>query len=173
MIQQLVFCCLLMSAPPSTCGDPLAQDVARAATEGWKGWSVVTLGDLRADDQKIVLERWGTEPCPGIAIGHFVSVSTTSVAILLQRGEGPTRSEMIVVGTRDASGRTRWHTATRESGAAVPSVLRTLGPGTYKDRMTGRPYHVQQDAVVYEQLESGALLLFHSRGRFEAISLAF
>jgi hypothetical protein len=173
MIQPLIFCCMLIGGAPPTCGNPLGQDVVRAASERWKDWAVVTLADLRTDDQEIVLKQSGNEPCPGIAVGHFVSASTTSVAILLQRKQGATRLEMVVVGTRAGSGKTRWYTATRESPAAASSVIRRLGPGTYKDRITGRPYEVHHDAIVYEQLESGALLLFHSRGRFKAITLSY
>jgi hypothetical protein len=80
---------------------------------------------------------------------------------------------MVVVGTPDAAGHLKWRTASRKSVTSIASIIRTVKPGVYKDRATNRPYHVMQDAIVYEQLESGTLLLFRSGDEFTSITLTF
>jgi hypothetical protein len=80
--------------------------------------------------------------------------------------------EMVVVGTPDGNQRLRWQIAAPESAAVVSSIIRSVGPGTYRDSDSARVHRITQDAIAYERLEAGALLLFHADGRFKSIVLA-
>lgn len=171
MIVQVILFSLLTSLPQG-CEDRLGREAARQAVDRWPGWSVVKLEDLSADDRNIVGQRWGGGFCPGVAVGHFVSTARRSAAILLQRLEGTRRREMVVVASSRRDGELRWETASPPTLSDVVSVLRTVGPGLYKDARN-RPYRIRRDAIVYEQVESGTALLFHSSGRFTAVAIAF
>jgi len=91
---------------------------------------------------------------------------------LLQRREEGKRLEMVVVGHATGRDGINWYTASPPTPSAVVSIIRTIGPGVYKDSRQ-RTHRIAHDGIVYEQLESGALLLFYSSGGFKAIILSF
>jgi hypothetical protein len=160
----------LIFLPGSACNTDRVQAFMQAATEHWKGWSVVSLRDLSPADQTALAQRWGDDACPGIAVGHFIADSFESVAVLLQQGNGPARREMVVVGTMASPRDIAWRVASPARPAAAASDIRTVGPGTFTDRVSGRVHTTSQDAIAYEPAGSEVQLLLKDGRGFKAIS---
>jgi hypothetical protein len=160
----------LILLPGSSCNADRVQTFKHAATEHWTGWSIVLLRDLRTADQTAFVQRWGDEACPGIAVGHFIADSFESVAVLLQHGDGPARREMVVVGTATSPKDIAWRVASPAHPSVAASDIRTVGPGTFTDRVSGRVHTTSQDAIAYEPAGSEVQLLVKDGRGFNAIS---
>jgi hypothetical protein len=160
----------LMLLPGSECKADRLQAFMHAATEHWTGWAVVSLRDLSTADQTALVQRWGDDACPGIAVGHFIADSFESVALLLQRGDGPARREMVVVGTATSPKDIAWRVASPARPSTAASDIRTVAPGTFTDRVSGRVHTTSQDAIAYEPAGSDVQLLLKDGRGFKAIS---
>ena len=160
----------LIFLPGSACKADRVQAFMHAATEHWTGWSVVSLRDLSAADQTALVQRWGDDACPGIAVGHFIADSLESVAVLLEQGDGPARREMVVVGTATSPKDIAWRVASPAHPSTAASDIRTVGPGTFTDRVSGRVHTTSQDAIAYEPAGSDVQLLLKDGRGFKAIS---
>ena len=169
MLHTLVLGTLFL-LPGSACNADRVQAFMHAATEHWTGWSVVSLRDLSPADQTAWVQRAGDEACPGIAVGHFIADAFESVAVLLQQGDGPARREMVVVGTATSPRDIAWRVASPAHPSPAASDIRTVGPGTFTDRVSGRVHTTSQDAIAYEPAGSAVQLLLKDGRGFTAIS---
>jgi len=170
MFQAVVLGALLL-LPGSSCNADRVQAFMHAATGHFTGWSIVSLSDLRTADQTALGQRRGDDDaCPGIAVGHFIADSFESVALLLQQGDGPARREMVVVGTATSPKDIAWRVALPAHPSAGASDIRTIGPGTFMDRVSGRVHTTSQDAIAYESAGADVQVLLKDGRGFTAIS---
>jgi len=80
---------------------------------------------------------------------------------------------MVVVGVSIKNGGMQWHAASKGTAAVAASIIRTVRPDEYKEWIERHVSNRGRDAIVYEQIESGAQLLFYGGGQFKSTVLSF
>jgi hypothetical protein len=166
----IFFCTFLpaCAAAQDTCSlDQIPANVRSRMTQRFPGWKIVSLQDLRADDQNI----WRTshpKECPGYATGHFSSAEQLSYAFNLFRDNGKQLFAVLLV--IDAAGPDyKIHVLSKPQVVAFMSVVYSQPPGRLTDFAGTRQLTTSLSVIAYETLEAGQLVYFWSNGRYHSI----
>jgi hypothetical protein len=131
------------------------------------GWALVTLLDLRLDDQKI-WKKTNPNMCPGYVAGNFQSIDRLSYAFNLFRKDHGKFFEVLLV--IDPEGEDyRLHVLSKPQEAAILGVVTRHPPGVYTDSYETRRIKAEFNVISYEQLEAGQLVYYWVNGRYHSI----
>lgn len=144
---------------------PLGHQVAQS----WKGWRLMQLSDLRADDQDLWRKKWGNR-CPGLASGHFVNPDSLVYAVSLVDPKGSRQAIILASPRSDGSFTTQ--VISPASRFAAFSVVHTLPPGRYNEVEGGRKVRTKLDSIAYETIEAGMVMFYEENGKFRMLQLS-
>lgn len=131
-----------------------------------RSWKIVTLADLRHDDQRIWTEKFGST-CPGVAAGHF-DPSPSSYAVTLIQHRDRNLYQMLAVLKR-VGGIYRLSTLSPAAQTDVISIVAKLPPGKYSDPEESVHIESKFDVISYEVIESGAEMYYWQNGHYRSL----
>lgn len=157
---------------PNACVASLPKELTARLGAAYKGWRVLELSDLVADDQAIWKQTWDAKSCPGVATGNFKGTGTASYAIALIHQADSARSEKLILA--DKSGGTyRLTELYSENIVSNFAVVRKGPPGQYKDFYDRtKPITIRTDTAIYEHIEASAIAFYAKGNVFEKVLIS-
>lgn len=143
--------------------------VDESLQKSFPGWRIVSLEDLRLDDQGLWAKAH-SDDCPGVASGHFQSRTSQALAVTAFRAsDGGLQQMLLVANTND--GKYTLRVLDSPQKVAYLSVVSRVPSGEYSGS-TGKKVKVQGDSILYEAIESGSVLYYFEHGKYRSESLA-
>jgi hypothetical protein len=162
----------VVDAAEKGCGGiELLDPVKRYLTRAYPNWGIVDLPDLLERDRELWMRKEGRR-CPGVAAGQFKDVSQLSYAVLLTRGKGKAREELIVVLTPTSRGGVDASVASKPVQVNRAHVLRKLPGGKYQSVDGPECLETKLDVFMYESIESWALVFAWNGRRFISVTVS-
>jgi len=143
----------------------VTNNVVVAVSKQFDAWQVVTVNDLRPEDQKLWRQAHG-EACPGYAEGNFQSGDRKSFAVTVFQKHPALRQMLVVVNFKD---KVPVITLLRKAQeVAYLSVVSQLPPGKYP-ALDESAIALSRDSISYEAIEAGTLIFYFKNGAYHSI----
>lgn len=155
-------------------GATVPTPISELLNDKFPQWRPKRISDMDADNQRFWLEGRNGETCPGIAIGHFESVSRLSYAFLLVPRSNPSGGYKVVIFSKDASKDVYSSTLLDHADEQTYSgiVIFRAEPGKYKDLTGKNSIQIRTDVLYLEWIEKGAQLYYWSAGRYHKLQVS-
>jgi hypothetical protein len=137
--------------------------------KSFPGWRIVSLEDLRLDDQGLWAKAHPGD-CPGEASGHFQSKTSQALALMAFRASDGGLQQMLLVASAN-DGKYSFQVLDGPQKVAYLSVVSRVPPGEYSGS-TGKKINVQSDSILYEAIEAGSVLYYFEHGKYRSENLA-
>ena len=144
----------------------LKNDAVIAVSKQFNAWQVVTVNDLRPEDQKLWKQAHG-EACPGYAEGNFQSGDRKSFAVTVFQKHPTLRQMLVVVNFKDKVPVITL--LSKAQAVAYLSVVSQLPPGKYP-AVDESAITLSRDSISYEAIEAGVLIFYFKNGTYRSIS---
>jgi hypothetical protein len=152
---------------PEPCTPPA--HLSRALQARFAGWHIVTVNDLREDDQDLWEQSHAGE-CPGLAAGRYEPTPTENFAVALVRKRGHRLEELLAVFTEHVDGQYHGQVLSPPGPTTAASVVYEVPPGTYYAFADdSRSIYSAQDAIALETIEAGIVVYYWKAGRYHLI----
>jgi hypothetical protein len=142
--------------------------VGDSLQKAFPGWRIVSLEDLRRDDQGL----WAKEhpgDCPGIASGHFQSKTAQAfVLTVFKESDGGLQQMLLIANVTD--GQYKISVLNGPQKVAYLSAVSRVPPGEYS-ASTGEKIKVRGDSILYEAIEAGSVLYYFEDGKYKSENL--
>jgi hypothetical protein len=142
-------------------------DVRNLLKQKFPGWAIVTVSDLRSDDQQI-WRRAHPRACPGYTVGNFRDADHLSYAFNLFRKDREHTLETLFVIDSDEQGQ-KLRVLSEPTKVAYLSVTSKPPPGKYGSADGTKRITAPFSVISYEAIESGELLYYWSNGRYHSV----
>lgn len=162
----LLLCSSVVTAKASSC---VPDDMKSTLSSSLPGWKLVELRDLREDDQRLLHERPSSD-CPGVAVGDFQGLGRKSYAFTLFEVQGGLRQILVVFDPMVSDTKKRIIVLDGPREVAYLSVIWRIEPGENSD-VNGKKFTTRSDSIMYEAIESGALLFYFSNGGYRHVQM--
>jgi len=151
------------------CGEK--PDIVKNYLRSNPSWSIVSLNDLQADDQKLWKEK-GNGLCPGLATVRLSQTNAKSYAVALLRTDGNVKEEKLVLLSRSES-KYKEQSLVDPVSTVNPFVVYRVGPGKSYDAKKRKYVHLNSDSIVFEKLESTSTSFYYVDGKLRSLVGSF
>lgn len=147
--------------------EDLPQGAKELVEHDFPNWTIVTLRDLRPDDQKAWLRDYPGE-CPGIVAGNYEPAERLSYAITLLRRERRKLYQVLLVLSPVKDGyQLRVLSKPYENTGAM--IVSKLPPGTYSNSDRSARIRAKFSVISYEAFGVGSIVYYWANGRYHSI----
>jgi hypothetical protein len=158
------------AAGANSCISELPPEAHTLLTTHFKNWKVVTVDDLRPEDQILWHKKFDNR-CPGVTSGHFGPASETSYAVtLIRRREKRLYQTLLLLQRTDK----RYSTVTLSPAQPVyfASVINSLPAAEYSSWDHSKRVQTKFDLILYEAIEAGALAYYWDSNQFKKLQIS-
>lgn len=166
----LCFLTALVYARESCSIEDAPASVRQLLLDNYRGWRVVTIRDLLAEDQRIWRKHYGNT-CPGYAVAHLANSDRLSYAFNLIRKthEGDYQALIVIDPEGDSY---KLHVLQKPTYVRGVSVISIHPPGLVTSSVDGRSVRSKFSVITFELLESGAIVYYWSGDRYRVIQVS-
>jgi hypothetical protein len=158
------------AAGANSCMSELPPEAHTLLATYFKDWKVVTVDDLRPDDQTLWHKKHGNR-CPGVTSGRFGPGSEPSYAVtLIRRHEKQLYQTLLLLHKTDE--RYRIVTLSQAQPVNFTSVINRLPAGEYSSWDYSTKVQTKFDLILYEAIEAGAVTYYWDSNQFKKLQIS-
>ena len=152
-----------------SCAELLPKEVKEIIEKKYKNWRILEKKDLVSDDQ-VLWDKYRRGECPGVIAGNFDNSGNTGYAVLIiSQAKTMKRTQLLILTMRGSRNYDSQVLYVENNVSNFPAIHKEP-PGQYTDFYEEKKtIEAKTDVIIYEHIESSALVFYYKNGKFRRL----